>query len=160
MMGASDRVRAKRKEAIAGSVGIGAVDVCNREGEQQTEFETGDNINLRIQLKAQEAVKNARLVVSLCSPVHGVISSVSTSYQRIRFDVDVPGRIVTLNLPDIPLLVGAYHFNITLLGPGTTDYYHRSSLRGAFRIVGPPTNANGYGLNGITKIQHGWKVNG
>jgi lipopolysaccharide transport system ATP-binding protein len=160
MLGASDRVRAKEKETTGRIAGIGTVEVCNDAGEPQNEFETGENVNLRIELQAQKPVKNARLVVALCSPVHGVLSSVSTPFQDVRFDVDVPGRVVTLRFPEIPLLIGAYHFNISLLGPETTDFYHRSSLRGVFRIVGPPTDANGYGLNGITKIQHGWKVNG
>ncbi len=160
MLGASDRDRAKKKATTGRVAGIGTVAVCNEAGEPQIEFETGQNLNLQVQLVAQEPVKNARLVVALCSPVHGVLSSVSTAFQDVRFDVDVPGCVVTLNIPKIPLLIGAYHFNITLLGPGTTDFYHRSSLRGVFRIVGPPTDANGYGLNGITTIQHGWKVNG
>lgn len=160
MLGASDRVSAKEKETVGPIAGIGSVEVCNDAGEPQKEFETGENVHLRIQLNAQEPVNDARLVVALCSPVHGVLCSVSTAYQDVRFDVDVPGCVITLQYPQIPLLIGAYHFNISLLGPEKTDFYHRSSLRGVFRIVGPPTDANGYGLNGITKIQHGWNVNG
>jgi lipopolysaccharide transport system ATP-binding protein len=160
MLGASDRVRAKKKETSGRVAGVGDVEVCNASGQPQLEFETGETIQLRVHLNAQETVKNARLVVALCSPVHGVLSSISTAYQDVRFDVDAPGCVVTLKLPEIPLLIGSYHFNISLLGPETTDFYHRSSLRGVFRIVGPPTDANGYGLNGITKITHGWKVNG
>lgn len=113
---------------------------------------------MRIQLNAQTTIKDARLVVALCSPVHGVLSSVSSAYQDLRLDVDEKGRVVTLKLPGIPLLIGSYHFNISLLGPNQTDFYHRSSLRGVFRIVGPPVDANGYGLNGITVIEHGWNV--
>ncbi len=160
MLGASDRVRAKKKETVGRIAGIGDVEVCNAQGQSQLEFETGETIQLRVRLNAQEQVKNARLIAALCSPVHGVLCSISTAYQDVRFDVDVPGCVVTLNLPQIPLLIGSYHFNISLLGPELTDFYHRSSLRGVFRIVGPPTDANGYGLNGITKIPHGWKVNG
>lgn len=160
MLGGSDRESAKKKETSGRIAGIGAVEVCNDAGDSQIEFETGENVNLRIELNAQKPIKNARLVVALCSPVHGVLCSVSTPYQGVCFDVDVSGSVVTLKLPEIPLLIGAYHFNITLMGPETTDFYHRSSLRGVFRIVGPPTDANGYGLNGITKFQHGWKVNG
>ena len=76
------------------------------------------------------------------------------------FDVDPPGRVITLEIPKIPFLIGAYHFNISLFGPEKVDFYHRSSLRGVFRIVGPPTDADGYGINGITKLQHSWKING
>ena len=159
MLGGSDRDRSKKKE-VAGKTHVGDVEVCNHLGQPQKEFETGESVKLRVNLNTIEPVKNARLVVALCSPVHGVLSSISTSYQQVRFDVDAPGSVVTLEFPEIPLLIGSYHFNISLLGPGPTDFYHRSSLRGVFRIVGPPTDANGYGLNGITTIRHGWKVNG
>jgi hypothetical protein len=128
--------------------------------EPQTEFETGETVRLRIQINARKKIKDARLVVALCSPVHGVLSSVSTPYQGVHFDVDLPGRVITLEVPKIPFLVGAYHFNISLFGPETVDFYHRSSLRGVFRIVGPPTDGNGYGINGITELQHSWKING
>lgn len=160
MLGASDRVRAKQKEQAPQQAGIGEVEVCNQRGEPQLEFETGERVTLRVNINVTQPIEDARLVVALCSPVHGVLTSVSTSYQGVRFDVDVPGRIVTLDFPEIPLLIGSYHFNISLLGPGPTDFYHRSSLRGVFRIVGPPTDALGYGLNGITKIPHGWNLNG
>ena len=158
MMGASDRVRAKRKEKKGLVASVGDVETCNHAGNPQRDFETGETINLRIQLNAQTTIKDARLVVALCSPVHGVLSSVSSAYQDLRLDVDEKGCVVTLKLPGIPLLIGSYHFNISLLGPNQTDFYHRSSLRGVFRIVGPPVDANGYGLNGITAIEHGWNV--
>ena len=158
MMGASDRVRAKQAEKPARLASVDDVETSNEAGQRQVEFQTGETINLKIRLKSEQLVKDARLVVALCSPVHGVLSSVSTAYQDVRFDVDETGRTVTLKFPQIPLLIGAYHFNVSLLGPKPTDFYHRSSLRGVFRIVGPPVDANGYGLNGITKIPHGWNV--
>ena len=160
MLGASDRVRAKQKEESGRDGEIGSVEVCNEAMEPQAEFETGETVRLRIQINAGAKIKDARLIVALCSPVHGVLNSVSTPYQGIQFDVDPPGRVITLEFPKIPFLIGAYHFNISLFGPEKVDFYHRSSLRGAFRIVGPSTDANGYGINGITKLQHSWKIDG
>ena len=159
MMGASDRVRAKQAEKPARLASVDDVETRNEAGQRQVEFQTGETIQLQIRLSAQQLVENVRLVVALCSPVHGVLSSVSTAYQEVRFNVDEKGRTVTLKFPKIPLLIGSYHFNVSLLGPKPTDFYHRSSLRGVFRIVGPPVDANGYGLNGITKIPHSWNVN-
>ena len=160
MLGASDRMGGKKKEEAGLVASVADVEVCNESGQPQVEFETGETVRLKVHLKSQETIQHARLIVALCSPVHGVLSSVSTPYQDIQFDVVGPGCVVTLEFPAIPLLIGSYHFNISLFGPAPTDFYHRSSLRGVFRIVGPPTDANRYGLNGITKIQHSWKVNG
>lgn len=160
MLGASDRMSGKKKEDAGQGASIREVEVCNERGDLQSEFDTGDTVRLRIHLEAEKKIERARLVVALCSPVHGVLASVSTPYQEVQFDVAETGCIVKLEFPRIPLLIGSYHFNISLYGPEPTDFYHRSSLRGVFRIVGPPTDANGFGLNGITKVQHKWKVNG
>lgn len=160
MLGASDRATAKKKEEPGKLASVGDVVVENERGLPQEEFETGEDICLSIELTSNCVIKHARLIVALCSPVHGVLASVSTPYQNVEFDIEPPGRTIKLRFPRIPLLIGAYHFNISLFGPETTDYYHRSSIRGVFRVVGPPTNANGYGLNGITKLNHDWQVNG
>lgn len=160
MLGASDRAVAKQAEVRGAVANIGNVTIENQHGEAQVEFETGEDVTLAIELTSTETVKRARLVVALCSPVHGVLTSVSTPYQNIEFDLVPPQRIVRVRFPRIPLLLGAYHFNISLLGPETTDFYHRSSIRGVFRIVGPPTDANGFGINGITHLDHDWQVDG
>jgi hypothetical protein len=160
MLGASDRMTGKRKESVGQAASVGEVEVYNEAGVPQREFETGETVRIKVHLKSKETIQRARLIVALCSPVHGVLCSVSTPYQEVQFDVAPPGCVVTLEFPGIPLMIGSYHFNISLFGPEPTDFYHRSSLRGVFRIVGPPTDANGYGLNGITKLQHSWKVNG
>ena len=160
MLGASDRAIAKQKEERGAVANVEEVEVVNEQGNAQDEFETGECVSLRIQLSTAQSIRQARLVVALCSPVHGVLTSVSTPHRGVEFDLNPPGRVITLRFPRLPLLIGAYHFNISLLGPETTDFYHRSSIRGVFRIVGPPTDANGFGLNGITDIPHDWQVHG
>jgi lipopolysaccharide transport system ATP-binding protein len=159
-MGASDRQREKKQETTDQRARVESVQVVDEGGHTRSEFETGETVKVNIQLSCREPVKNARLVVALCSPVHGTLASVSTPHQNYTFNLDESGRLITLTFPAIPLLIGAYHFNVSLLGPETTDFYHRASGRGVFRIVGPPTDANGYGINGVTSLQHEWDVNG
>jgi len=159
-MGASDRKREKRQETTDQRARVESIQVVDETGQDRNEFETGETVKVNIQLSCREPVKNARLVVALCSPVHGTLASVSTPYQNLTFDLDENGRLISLTFPSIPLLIGAYHFNVSLLGPETTDFYHRASGRGVFRIVGPPTDANGFGINGVTSLQHDWGMNG
>ncbi len=159
-MGASERVRVQDQETKNRSAWVKSVQVVDESSIERKEFETGETVRVKIQLACDVPVKDARLVVALCSPVHGTLTSVSTPYQGVSFDLDPSGRMVTLEFPAIPLLIGSYHFNVSLLGPTTTDFYHRSSGRGAFRIIGPPMNADGYGINGVTRLQHGWDVSG
>lgn len=162
MLGASDRVKEKRREDKGQAARIDSVEVVDEKGEKTREFDTGQAVNVKIKLTCREKIKNARLVVALCSPVHGVLSSVSTAYHDLKFDldpqVDTDGKTVTLTFNDIGLLIGAYHFNISLYGPETTSFYHRRSGVGHFRIVGPPVNAQGLGINGVFKLEHRWKV--
>ena len=160
VLGASDRTAAAKADLPGNVANIGDVDVLNEMGEVQEEFETGETVQVRIRLNSHELIKNARLIVALRSPVHGVLCSVSTPYQDVKFDVPEGGCTVTVSFPKIPLMIGAYHFNISLYGPETIDFYHRGSLRGNFRIVGPPTNANGYGILGTVKLDHQWQIDG
>ena len=159
-MGASDRIREKKKESTDQLARVEQVEVLDERGNNSKEFETGETLKLKIQLACREPVKDARLIVALCSPVHGSLASVSTPYQDVKFDLDEKGRTIILSFPNLPLLVGAYHFNVSLFGPEIEDYYHRASGRGVFRIVGPPINANGYGISGVTSLQHSWDING
>jgi len=131
VLGASDRTAAAKADLPGHVASIGDVDVLNE-----------------------------NVIVALRSPVHGVLCSVSTPYQDVKFDVPNGGCTVTISFPKIPLMIGAYHFNISLYGPETIDFYHRGSLRGNFRIVGPPTDANGYGILGTVKLDHQWQIDG
>ncbi|MCL4152295.1 UNVERIFIED_CONTAM: hypothetical protein GTU68_029438 [Idotea baltica] len=159
-MGASDRIKATKQDQPGAIGNVGEAITLNEQGDPQAEFQTGETVKVRIQLTASQPIKDARLIVALCSPVHGALASVSTPYQNVKFDVGTSGCFVTVSFPKIPLMVGAYHFNISLYGPETTDFYHRSSIRGGFRIVGPPMNANGYGIIGTLKLDHDWQVDG
>ena len=137
---------------------IEKVEIQNDLGQKQTEFGTGDPIKVKIRLKAQAKLKNARLVVALSSPVHGTVFSTSTPYQDVQFDLDPPGQTVTLTFDRVPLLIGAYYFNISLYGPETTDFYDRRTGQGNFRITSPATDSYGMGINGMVEINHHWKI--
>lgn len=137
---------------------ITCVEVRNEDGQIQKEFSTGDSIAVRIKLDCDQTVENARLIVALHSPNSGSVAMMSTPYQNIQFDIPVGGTEIELTLTDVPLLVGGYYFNVSLFGPASTDFYQRRSGVGAFRIIGPPTNADGRGINGLIQMKHNWHV--
>ena len=159
MLAVSNENQNKKEERTSQSTAsIDKIEVLNERGEKQTEFETGEPVRMRVHLHCKHQLKQARLVVALCSPVHGTLFSTSTPYQDVQFDLASPGGFVTLTFDRIPLLVGAYYFNVSLYGPETTDFYDRRSGQGNFRITGPPTDGNGMGINGLLKMKHDWKV--
>lgn len=159
MMHVSSQSRDQLEESSAHrSASIENIEVLNDLEQPQTEFDTGNPVKLRIRVKSQQQIKNARLVVALASPVHGTLFSTSTAYQNVELDIEQAGSQVTLTFDQIPLLVGAYYFNVSLYGPETTDFYDRRTGQGLFRITGPATDANGMGIHGVTKMEHDWRV--
>jgi lipopolysaccharide transport system ATP-binding protein len=162
ILGASERIRTERLQQKTREAEIAEVTVVNENDEPQTEFQTNDSLTIRILLKSKKKIENARVIVALNSPSIGTVSSVSTAYQEVRFDVDPKthpdGRMLTLSFTDLPLLLGAYHFNISLFGPETTEFFHRRSGCGNFRIIGPPIDVYGMGIHGILKVDHEWKL--
>jgi lipopolysaccharide transport system ATP-binding protein len=158
LLGVNERKRDEHQE-IEKTVGrVELAETIDEHGKPKREFQTGDTVRVRIKLTAEQPIMSARLIVALSSPVMGNISSVSTPYQDVNFDIVPPGREIILEYPQIPLMVGSFHFNISLYGPEITDFYHRASGRAMFRIVGPPVDANGYGLNGLTRLEHRWQL--
>jgi lipopolysaccharide transport system ATP-binding protein len=135
---------------------IKSITLLNESGEAQNEFETGQTCQLRVEIESRESVKRLRLIAALSSPVHGVVSAVSTAHQDFQFDLQPGTSVITLELKKLPILVGAFHFNISLYGPNTSDFFHRLSYQAPFRITGPSINSDGFGIRGIMMIDHSW----
>ncbi len=163
ILGASERTRAERlqKDTVRHAE-IADVEVLNEKGEPQKEFSTNDSFKIRIHMKSKVEIKNARLIVALNSPSVGTVASVSTRHQEVLFDVGPSaypdGRTITLSYKNVPLLLGAYHFNISLFGPDTTEFFHRRSGCGTFRIVAPQIDLNGMGISGLMHLDHSWEL--
>lgn len=155
---ANERNKKQESTNISSFAGIKDVQVLNQHGIEQKEFETGEPVKLRIRLKSTQNLENARLVVALSSPVHGVLFSTSTAYQDFQFSVEPSGTSVVLTFDKVPLLLGAYYFNVSLYGQEMTDFHDRRTGQGNFRIVGPQTDVNGMGICGVTHMDHVWKV--
>ena len=161
-MGASDRVGNKgqsKAQPSATGVSIASVEVVDDHGNANKEFETGQDVVIKVEVSAASAAQELNLVAALWSPVHGRIASMSTASQNVEFGVADDSTVtVTLRFKNVPLLLGAYHFNLSLYGPVSTDFRHRVTGIGNFRIVGPPTCSLGRGIDGMVKISHQWKI--
>jgi lipopolysaccharide transport system ATP-binding protein len=146
-----------RQTGTEGKPVLQTVRLFDAQGCDKSEFITGENISLDITIATKEPVQGARLIVAIESPSAGMLGSFSTPYQGFNFDLGPPQTTVRLILPDFPLLVGDYRFSINLYGPETTDFYDRWSPAATFRIVGPPTNSFGFGVNHIFNFRHRWE---
>lgn len=159
VMGASDRQKHQSATEAPTMARIAKAEVTDRAGQPRKEFQTGETVQIKITLTASETLREMNLFAALCSPVHGRIAAVSTAAQGIEFAISKDQEVcITLVFDDIQLLLGAFHFNISLYGPSSLNFYHRASGIGAFRIVGPPIKTDGRGIEGIVKIPHRWTI--
>jgi lipopolysaccharide transport system ATP-binding protein len=151
-----DRENSPEKGA-EGKPHLKAVRLLDAQGSDKSEFITGESVLLAITIATKEPVHGTRLIVAIESPSAGMLGSFSTPYQGFYFDLLPPQTTVRLILPDFPLLVGDYRFSVNLYGPEKADFFDRWSPAATFRIVGPPTNAFGFGVNHIFNFRHKWE---
>jgi lipopolysaccharide transport system ATP-binding protein len=158
-MGASDRVKHAADPEPETTARVLKAEVVDDRGEPCKEFETGSTVAVKVTLTASESLSRMNLFAALCSPVHGRVTAVSTASHEIDFSIGKGQTVcVTLIFENIALLLGAFHFNISLYGPTSLDFYHRASGVGNFRIVGPPIRSDGRGIEGITKMPCRWRI--
>jgi lipopolysaccharide transport system ATP-binding protein len=120
-------------------------------------FETGQTISAEIEVRAKEAVKNARMRIYIDSARAGVLGGFSSPHQDFHFDINPGKNVIGVELLRIPLLMGGYTLNATISGPELVDFLDRHYPGPGFEIVGPRTDSNGYGEDGIVRFEHRWK---
>ncbi len=136
---------------------IANASVLDDSGRVRNEFQTGETIVLRLELECEQTIPDARVIAAVGSPGAETIASMSTPYQNFQFDLCSGRSTVELKLERVPLLLGAYYFDVSLYGRQLTDFCHRRSGIGGFRIVGPAIDVNGNGISGLIKFDHSWR---
>ena len=153
-----DSARKESSKSDAATAGLKSITLLDKDGNERNEFETGEQLKVRIEVDCEQPLDNARLIVALASPVHGVLASVATPHKQLQLNLPEGKSVVELKIDRSPMLVGAFHFNVSLYGPETIDFYHRLSYQAPFRITGPAINTDGRGISGIVNIDHDWSV--
>jgi lipopolysaccharide transport system ATP-binding protein len=152
----------KRGQAVAPTTDtpafIESVETCDLKGQPKSEFRTGDSLALQVSIRCQQPIPKARLIASLASPTTEVIATTSTIQQGLRLDLEPGLHTIQLEIESLPLLVGAYYFNLSLFGPGMADFYHRRMAVGVFRVTSVEADASGNTLGGIVRIQNQWSI--
>lgn len=137
---------------------IKSVSLSDVSGNEKVEFNTNDTICVTITISSNKKIISPRLIVSIESPILGLLGSFSTSYTNYKFNVEPPCSTMKLFIKKVPLLFGSYSINLSLYGPEITDFYDRKLGAASFTIVAPPTNAFGYGISDIVYFNHCWEL--
>lgn len=146
------------KQLNANSKRIESVTLCDSSGNRQETFKTGDTLCAEIKLITDEPIRGARLIAAIEHPATGLLGSFSTPWSKFAFDVIPPEVVVRLELTELPLLVGGYYINVHFYGSDIPDFFDRREPGVGFQIVGPPTNAFGFGVNHIINFKHRWSL--
>jgi len=120
-------------------------------------FQTGDRMRLAIDVKCEQPLDAARLIVAICSPRHDELGSTSSVANELQPNLGIGTHRFILEIERLPVLLGSYYFNISLYGAEITDFQERRSGVGVFKITGPPVDVNGNGLYGTLAFDHSWE---
>lgn len=143
-----------KKSSVVSLKGIRVINV--EDGGNQ--FQTGQTLRGEIDIESTELVKDVRARVFIESPRTGVLGGFSTRLQDFRFDLEPPGKTLIVEMPDLPLLMGAYTLNVGVFGPEIEDFLDRRQPGASFEVIGPQVNTFGYGEDGTLRFQHNWDM--
>jgi lipopolysaccharide transport system ATP-binding protein len=119
-------------------------------------WQTGDSLEFEVTIHSQTPLENACLRLYIKSPAAGILGGFANHATGYRCDLQSPETRFRVRLLRLPLLQGAYSLGATLYGPGPWDYCDRLETGVTFRIAGPPTDPNGFGLDGTLHLEHEW----
>lgn len=137
---------------------IESVSTYTSQREPTDTFSTDDAIAVEITIRSDVDLKNCKLVVNLDSSTFGLITAMASARQKFTFDVesrDDQGRTrVWLLMKQVPLIEGAYFFNVSLFGEGKNSLLDQKNALGPFRILNKSERRKA--LKGVLVIDHAW----
>ena len=149
---------AGREKAVDAPAWIAGAVLLGPEGNQQSEFRTGEDVTVEVRIACKKIVRNGRLIVHVSSPSVGVLGSFSSPHASFSFDVEPPECRIRFTIEAAPLLVGAYGLTLSLYGAGPRDFIDAVSSAAQIQIVGPPTDTFGYGVCHSVSFRHRWEL--
>ncbi|HMO12846.1 MAG TPA: ABC transporter ATP-binding protein [Pirellulaceae bacterium] len=144
----------KQRVTGTGEAEIGDIRVANLVGDDK--INTGETLRAEIDFACTSSVEDARVRVFIESPVGGVLGGFSTRLHDFRFSLEPPGQTLVVEMPELPLLMGAYTLNVALYGKALDHFIDRRQPGAAFQVVGPQTNSFAMGEDGMVRFAHKW----
>jgi len=120
------------------------------------QVQTGDSLRVEIEVACQTPLDDACLRLFFKSAGMGVLGGFANKAAGFRCDLRPPLTRIQVEIQDLPLLAGAYSLNATLYGPERWDYCDRLDPGLTMHVTGPPTDPNGFGIDGTVRFPHRW----
>ncbi|MGZ5444089.1 MAG: ABC transporter ATP-binding protein [Thermoanaerobaculia bacterium] len=121
----------------------------------QTELTTLDTLRVAMRIRSDQPDVPLRILANVISPHVGLLGSITshglaTLAGQSEYDVD-------LELPALPLQLGAYALQFWLYGPEITDFYDFSPGH-HIRIIAPRTDSFGYTPSHSIRFESRWTL--
>lgn len=119
-------------------------------------LQTGDDLEVEVEVSCDRQLPDACLRLYVTSAQVGVVGGFANRYSGFRCHLTPPSTRFRVTLKQLPLLAGTYSLNATLYGEGPWDFLDRRNPGAKFVITGPPTDSNGFGIDGTILFPHQW----
>ncbi len=133
---------------------IAAVRTLSAEGEEKDVFKTGDSLRLEVRIRSGSNQANCAIVVNLHSSTFGNVSAMASRSSKFSFDLQ-PDKdtVLQLTIDQLPIVDGAYSFNLSLYGSERSKLLDQKSALASFKVL----NEKSRSLKGVLALSPEWK---
>ena len=147
-IGRVDRCSLQKVEVFRGSERIDDID--------NVEISTGDNVSVRLAFQCKEVLDNVRVRLFFESQRAGIVIEVSSATQIPGLQLRPEAATVAVELPELPLRVGAYSIGVSVHSDDTTVLMAQQIV-GMLCVVPPPVTVAAKGDGGLVRVNAGWR---
>ena len=117
-------------------------------------FRTGEPLRLAICIRSKINMPNCAIVVNLQSSTFGNVSAMASRFAKFSFDLKANSdTVIQLTIDQLPVINGAYSFNMTLYGSERANLLDQKVALGSFKVL----NENSRKMKGILVLTPEWK---
>lgn len=124
------------------------------ENEEKNVFKTGDSLRLEVRIHSELDQPNCAIVANLNSSTFGNVSTMASRSSKFNVDLKADAdTVLHLTLDQLPLVDGAYSFNLSLYGSERAMLLDQKSALASFKIL----NERARSLKGVLALSPDWK---
>ena len=124
------------------------------ENEEKNVFKTGDSLRLEVRIRSESDQPNCAIVANLNSSTFGNVSTMASRSSKFNVDLKADAdTVLHLTLDQLPLVDGAYSFNLSLYGSERALLLDQKSALASFKIL----NERARSLKGVLALSPDWK---
>ncbi|NJX15027.1 polysaccharide ABC transporter ATP-binding protein [Tamlana crocina] len=143
-------------EKTSGSF-IKNVSLFDKNEKPETDFSTGEDVFVKIQLYSEEPIYKTRLRVCIESINIGPLGAFSSPFSEVYFDLkEKEQKEVVVSIKDLPLQIGSYNIIVGWYGDDDNPVIDIKNFGTHLNVVSPEVKMLAYGTDGFFRFKHEW----